>query len=83
MVSGNQAKNKSWQERKGKQSQFPVIIGSWTLAQLDSDVVGLHSCLCSSPPTEAIINTLRQRDRRLTCILSYKALNDCDEYSAV
>jgi hypothetical protein len=83
MVSGNQAKKKSWHERKGKQSQFPVIIGSWTLAQLDSDVVGLHSCLCSSPPTEAIINTLRQRDRRLTCILSYKALNDCDEYSAV
>jgi hypothetical protein len=61
MVSGNQAKKKSWHERKGKQSQFTAIICSWTLAPLDSDVVGLHSCLCSSPPTEAIISqpTLR------------------------
>ena len=30
MVSGNQTKKKSWHERKGKQSQFPAIICSWT-----------------------------------------------------
>ena len=81
MVSGNQAKKKSWHERKGKQSQFPAIICSWTATNKTQHIyINIQYIWCQGTRPRTNPGT-RERGNNPNFMLSYVAGQQQTKYS--